>query len=208
MEKDRGIISFHIQDIDGITIDATNYKMANGAKILLPITSYPKLEFKSNLNTTTTTSKIVDGSKTYTQYLGPTKYVGPARLTIPLDIEIPLVDDVPTESQYGSGGLYNSNSIIPASFYLLFNMYLYNHRYYLTDISPGESRPNFDLPLNILCNRRTLAGAVGGLEIFKTQGVPVIIKDIKINGLVWDASHTSEAAMSITLTLEVDNYGT
>lgn len=198
----------YIQDKDGIILNNNTYKIAKGAYILLPCLSYPSMSFESYVNTTENACTPLTINSNLLDDLGPVKYSGPKRLEINLDTLIPIKYDTPTYEQYfGGTSTLNGNSVILADVYLLYNLWRFNHRYYLTDINPGESKPNFGLPINILINRKDMINK----DIF-TSAVPVVIESISPSGELimypGEENGTEEIYQQYKIKLVVTTYGT
>jgi len=131
---DKGLVKIYLQDVDGITVGATNYKIAKGGKIVLLAKSYPTISLKSNLTTDTTRADPMDTTKLFLSKNLPTNYNSFERPSISLTVYLPV--DRQTLSYYeyfGAGTGLSTSSIVMANYYLLFNMWLFNHKYYLTD---------------------------------------------------------------------------
>lgn len=201
------IIKIYLQDIDGITVNDTTYKLAQGAKIFFPLKKYPDITFNSNIGVETDISKPVDGEKSYTEIMGPVANTGFSRPVINLDAIIPINFSVSSENNYfKSPTTISSTQTVCINYYLLFLMHLHNHRFYLTDIDANNSYPDLGTPINILQNRKDYFGN----DIFTSRGVPVVIKNIHITGQMLELkneSNTQTPYLECKIELVVDNYG-
>ncbi|MDD3972423.1 MAG: hypothetical protein PHC31_10985 [Clostridia bacterium] len=202
------IIKIYLQDVDGITVNSTQYKLAQGAKIFIPLKKYPDITFKSNIGLDTDISAPIDGAKSYTETMGPVANTGFARPTIILDAIIPIDPAVSTENNYfKTPTTITSAQTVCVNYYLLFLMHLHNHRLYLTDIDAGSSYPNLGTPINILQNRKDYFGN----NIFTTKGVPVVITNIHITGQMLELKNegiSQPTYLECKIELVIDNYGT
>ena len=208
MDNDFGYIQMYLQDINGITVSSTNYKVANGAKIWIPVKSYPIINMTQNINSDGEPSVVMKSTDSYMDRFGKVQYTGYNRPTITLDALIPIDEEVLTRAQYAAVA---NTSIVSCNFYLLFMLGLINHRYYLTDIRPGTVKPALGLPINILTNKAApyadLRNDIFGNEIFSTNGVPVIIKSIQNKGkliLNDNISADETVVMEVKIELMVD----
>lgn len=189
MDDIYGYISCYLQDIDGITVGSTTYKIANGAKMLLKIAKYPTVSFKLKVNSVVKPGVPLDNTKTFLEKIGGTKYSGFDRPVISIEAYLPITD-IDTQANYFGTSKYSSTSITPMNYYLLWNMAYVNHKYYLTDIKPSESHPDLCLPINILQHRTDIFNK----QIFdSSKGVPVVINNISQNGdLIMDTEKPND----------------
>jgi len=131
---DTGLVKIYLQDVDGITVGVTNYKVAKGAKIILLAKEYPTISLKANLTSDTSRADPMDTTKTFLSKNMPTNYNSFERPSIKLTVYLPV--DRQTLSYYeyfGAGTGLTTSSTVMANYYLLFNMWLFNHKFYLTD---------------------------------------------------------------------------
>jgi hypothetical protein len=207
LEINGEIVKIYLQDIDGITVNSVTYKLAQGAKIFIPLKKYPTIGLSSNVGLDTDISKPVDSNTSFTEMLGNVSNTGHARPSITLDALIPIDSAIKSETQYfGSPSNITNTQIVSVNYYLLFLMWLHNHRIYLTDVDAEESYPNLGLPLNILMNRKDYFGN----DIFKSTGVPVIITKLNITGQMLDlksSDNINTAYLECKIELTIDNYG-
>ena len=193
-----------ITDVDGITIGSTTYKIANGAKIYFPVKAYPTMNLSSNVETSTYPALPLDTSTKFLDRLGPTKYSSFKRPQISFTFYVPIDKNVDTQNNYFvSTSKYNSNSLIVINYYLLFNMWLINHKYYLRDMADNTSKTNLGLPINILMNRNDIFNN----EIFSSNGVPVVINNISPTGdfVNLEINNDNVYAMGFKIVLDIDN---
>lgn len=208
MILDAETVKIYLQDIDGITISGTNYKIAKGAKILIPIKQYPAISLSSNLGVDTDTSSPVTTTRNFTNILGNVSYTGFARPTITLEALLPIDENVLSQADYfGVGSSLTSNQVVAGNFYLLFNMWIANHTYYLTDVDKEVSKPNLGLPLNILMKRTDIYNNT----IFSSSGVPVIIRNISTSGRILNLKtgddNKENSYVDCKIDLVIDTYG-
>jgi len=208
MDNDLGIIQIYLQDINGITVSSTNYKVANGAKIWIPVKSYPIINMTYNTNPDGEPSVVMKSTDSYMDRFGKTQYTGYNRPTIILDALLPIDEEVLTRAEYAA---VSNTSIVACNFYLLFMLGMINHRYYLTDIRPGTVKPALGLPINILTNKAApnadLRKDIFNNEIFSTSGIPVIIKSIQNQGKLTindNISKDETVVMEVKIELLVD----
>jgi len=252
MNTEKGFVDIYLHDPEGITVESVNYKIANGAKIRVPISNYPTIKLNSLTDKRQNSSVPLSTSSTLLTDIGNAGYTGVERPTITLNAYVLVSDSVPLRTGYFGatrvwrgvwdsettydytaspieskdlvllgGNVYaciqdNTNKnpstemsyweLVPnfvLDYYLLFNMWLFNHRYYLTDIKPGISKTNFGTPINILMNRTDMLDRV----VFSSLGVPVIINSITPSGELRfdDPTNPTEYLMGVTIELLVDN---
>ncbi len=174
-------LQFSLQDVDGFTKNGVTYKALNGAKLTFYLISYPKISFPANVNDSVKQpAKIINTTDTYRDRLGASEYVGYERPTIDLEMLIPVTNVADYNDYFATtGSKYNTNSIIPLNFYVLWNLYMLNHRLYLKDIHPSftTTYAHLDLPINILINNKDWFGH----EIFPANGVPVVINKLNVD---------------------------
>jgi hypothetical protein len=175
----RVLLSLH--DKDGFKIGANTYKVLNGAHILLIVNDYPSISFNSSLNEDSRPSVILNTTEDFRSRIGPTGYAGYERPTLTLKAYLIIDDEVDSyENYFGAGSLtkYSSDSKVIMNFYMLFNMWMFNHRYYLKDINPDNAATSTDLglPINILMNRKDMVGK----DILTSDGIPVVIRSFKL----------------------------
>lgn len=201
MDYPKDIVIINIKDKDGIIVGGTTYKIANGAKILMSCTNYPKINWDNYINTQENLSTKVDVANTLSKSLGPVKFSGNVRPTITLDILITVQNDVPTRENYAA-----MSGTVAMSHYILYNLWRYPHRLYLTDMVDNTTYTNLDLPINILINRKDLLDQT----IFSEDGIPVVLKSItQKNDFTTQDKETlkEQAHFEYTLTFIMDNYG-
>jgi hypothetical protein len=214
MDYPKDLVIINIKDVDGITVGGSNYKIANGANIILHCTSYPKISFDNYLNNQENLSTPITATKTLTSSLGPVKFSGNSRPTITLDAVITVSNTTPTRTQYAA---MTGNTDL--SFYLLYNIWRYPHRMYLRDTIQSTEGvliyPNLDLPMNILMSADNTTPAIDRTDllnqkIFNVEGVPVILKSINFKTEYVTQNKdtlTNDAHFEYSLTFLVDNYG-
>jgi hypothetical protein len=179
MPETTGYVGLYLQDKDGITVDSTSYKIANGAYISLRILNYPLPSVELNTDAQVKPGAPLDSSKTFLDKIGSAKYTGLSRPTFKVDVLVPVDANTNTRANYFGTSVYSATDVVPLNFYLLWNLIYVNHTYYLTDLLPNTSKPNLGLPLNILQQRTDIFNK----EIFdSSKGVPVIFTSIKPNG--------------------------
>lgn len=201
MDQLKDLIKINITDKDGITVDSTNYKLANGAKIILITKGYPHLSFDNYLNSQENLHTSRTLTSTLSKELGPTKFSGNKRPTITMDVLIPVMINTPTRAQYATmtGTTYLTH-------YLLYNMWRYPHRMYLNDLINNATIPRIDYPINILINNKDLLNQT----TFNSDGVPVILQSFSQTGeqiVQHQDTLKEETFFEYKLTFLVDNYG-
>jgi len=202
MDKLRDLIQINLTDKDGITVGGTNYKVANGAKILMYTKGYPTISFDNYINTTENMNSNVTTTNTLSTALGPVKFSGNMRPTIDINIMIPISTTVNTRAEYAAmtGQTFMTT-------YLLYNLWRYPHRIYLNDLITNTEIPNTDYPINILINRTDLLNQV----IFSSDGIPVILKSVSQTGeqiFTHKDTQKEETWFEYKLSFVVDNYAT
>jgi len=251
MNTEKGFVDIYLHDPEGITVSSVNYKIANGAKIRIPISNYPIIKLNNLVDKRQNSSVPISTTSTFLTDIGKAGITGVERPSITLNAYVLISDSVAARTSYFgadrvwkgtwssgtsynytaspeskdlvllSGNIYaciqdNTNKnpstetsyweLVPnfvLDYYLLFNMWLFNHRYYLTDIKPGTTKSDFGIPINILMNRTDMLNRT----IFSTLGVPVIISSITPSGEMRfdDTSNPKEYLMGVTIELLVDN---
>ncbi|MDD2263098.1 MAG: hypothetical protein PHC31_10425 [Clostridia bacterium] len=205
-------VLFSLQDVDGITISGKEYKALGGASLVLIAKDYPVMNFKSMINGDSRPAVMLNTTDKFTNRFGPAGSAGYERPTLTMTCYLPIVKDLDTKLNYfgnpqtGVAPKYISTDIVPMNYYILFNMWLLNHRYYLKDISPYEigSYNNLALPINSMINRTDWFGN----EILSSKGLPVIISAITINRAIMDFEMKSDSDsdyIEVQLELVVDN---
>ncbi len=202
MDRPKDLICINLTDKDGIVVNNTLYKIANGAKIIMYCKGYPVITWDNYTNTQENMHTKITTTNTLSNELGPVKFSGNMRPTIKLQIYVPINDSVPTQAAYAS-----MSGSTPITFYLLYNLWRYPHRIYLNDLLDNTEIPNVDYPINILINRKDLLGQT----IFSADGVPVVLKKVSFMGEGY-LSHADtinkESAFEYELEFLIDNYGT
>jgi hypothetical protein len=201
MDSLKDLIKINITDKDGETIGGTNYKIANGAKIILIAKQYPQMTLENHINPQENLHFPKALENTLSKNLGPIKFSGPIRPTINIQVVIPVSTSVPTRANYAAmtGETY-------LTYYLLYNMWRYPRRLYLNDLLDNTEIPNVDYPINILINRKDLTDQT----IFSSDGIPVVLQSVAPAGEVV-IKHTDtlkeETYMEYNLKFVVDDYG-
>ena len=205
MELDNSFLMMTFQDVDGFIVDGTTYKALNGAKLIINQCSYPSVTLKSNVGTDGKPSVIINTTDTFRDRLAPNSYGGYDRPTLSMTARIPIRNDVATQAKYFGtpATYYTTSSIVPMDYYILFNLWMFNHRIYLKDVNQASGTyTNLGLPINILCNRTDWFNNT----IFSTNGIPVIITGLSISDYDFDVgdSQSAENYMIVKIDMVVD----
>lgn len=203
MNSLRDLIQINLVDKDGITVSSTNYKIANGAKIIMMTDKYPFMNLDNYVNGQENLNSIVSTTNTLSTALGPVKFSGNVRPTIDFNVYIPISTTVNTRAEYAA-----MTGVTSLTYYLLYNMWRYPHRMYLKDMLDNtiSANTNTDYPINILINRKDLLDQT----VFSADGIPVILKSVMPAGEVTfthENTKKKETYFSFKLSFLVDNYG-
>jgi len=93
-----------------------------------------------------------------------------------------------------------SSSVIIMNFYILFNLWMLNHRFYLKDLNANavSTNTNLGLPINILMNRKDWFGN----DILTSDGLPIIITGVSVSAAHMD--FTNPAGDTDLLEVKID----
>jgi hypothetical protein len=204
MDALKDLIQINLVDKDGITVGSTNYKIANGAKIIMLVKGYPQIHLSNYVNPQENMNSKVTATNTLSTAIGPVKYSGNARPTISVNVLLPISITTPTRAQYAA-----MTGITPLSYYLLYNIWRYAHRMYLKDMLDNTiaDNVNADYPINILINRTDLLNQT----VFSADGVPVVLTSVKpVGEVLFTHSDTKQEETYFEYNLEfmIDIYDT
>lgn len=205
-------VLFSLQDVDGINVAGKNYKALGGASLILIAKEYPNMVFKSMVNGDSRPGVMLKSTDAFMERFGPAGSAGYERPTLTMTCYLPIVSNLDTKLNYfgnpqtSTASKYTSTDIVPMNYYILFNLWLLNHRYYLKDISPYESGKynNLALPINSMINRTDWFGNT----ILSNNGLPVIISGFTIQRAIMDfemRDENKEDYLEVELELVVDN---
>ena len=151
-----------LQDVDGITIDSTNYKINSGTKISLEVT-----KFNMDLPTSTTfrerNNKEYSTTMNYTSLIGEHTFSGIKNIKFNID---GVIWFEALDSPRNSVGT-------PMNINLLNDMRVYNHKMYIKDYHGSST--TISTPIFSLCQNADLLGKKVGTT---TNGIPVVITNI------------------------------
>lgn len=174
-----------LQDINGITISGTNYKINGGRKVSLEADSVV-IEFPMRVATRPRSNRELVSTTQYTSLLGQHTYAGidPIKITI-------------------KGKMWADESsqprdcdFKPMTLQMLNDIRVYNHKLFIQDYH-GTST-SIVTPIFSMCGKQDLLGNVP----YTTSGIPVAVTEI--NGVNRGTDSERGLFMTYNLTLEED----
>jgi hypothetical protein len=157
-----GDYAITLQDIDGITISGTNYKINSGNKIAIDATSFD-LDMSPNVTIRNRNNKEYTSTMAYTTLISEHTFSGINNLKINIK-GIMWIDEA--EAPRNKNGS-------PLTIKLLNDMRVYGHKLYLKDYHGTDT--NNVSPIYSLCNDADMLGKYVGSS---TNGLSVIIDKI------------------------------
>lgn len=151
-----------LQDVDGITIGTTNYKINSGNKMSLEVNSFD-VQLPTMVDIRQRNNRSLTETMNYTSLIAEHSFAGPANIKINLK-GIIWADEL--ERPRNSVGK-------PIDLIDLQNIRIFNHKLYLKDYQGNTT--TVLTPINVLCVKADLLGNTAGTT---TTGFPVVVTNI------------------------------
>ena len=175
-----------LQDTEGIVIGGTNYKINNGNKISLEVTSF-QIDLPTKTDLRERNNREFSSSTNYNDLIGEHSFAGPSNIHIKISGIIWANDSERPRNAIGK----------PIDLIDLQNMRVFNHRIYLKDYHGTET--DVLTPIHTLINNTDLLGNTIGDS---TKGFPVVVS--KISNIRRGNDSTKGYYITYSLDLEED----
>lgn len=150
-----------LQDVDGITIGGTNYKINNGVKISLEVTRF-NMDLPTMVTMRERNNKEYSTTMNYTSLIAEHTFSGIKNLRVNIDGVIWFENIDSPRNNIGS----------PMTINLLNDLRIYNHKLYLQDYHGNST--TISTPVFSLCQNNDLLGKKVGVS----TGIPVVVTNI------------------------------